>query len=264
MKVVQTKEELKEKLKEQLDLMAILADSYDNGNTIVAKSIATAVRVLMHDTSLSHSLIGQLELKDEKFFDTSFSAESIPNVKDLTRVGSFCGLVGMSVCASAKAFIPYLDEVPKEICGYVGFDDYWNRIIFIDQYNNSFSRKELILAVANQDGGAHVSPDIDKKYRQLARENSLGWKVSTDGRIWKNPEGAELAAVRQIGHELLRTLKQGYPNKKMIVSGNGVVMGGMGVWLGKPDKNIVKKVGRNEKCPCGSNLKYKKCHGKNL
>lgn len=27
------------------------------------------------------------------------------------------------------------------------------------------------------------------------------------------------------------------------------------------DKN--KKIGRNEKCPCGSDLKFKKCHGKN-
>ncbi|MEI0739338.1 SEC-C metal-binding domain-containing protein [Paenibacillus sp. JTLBN-2024] len=26
--------------------------------------------------------------------------------------------------------------------------------------------------------------------------------------------------------------------------------------------NTVPKVGRNEPCPCGSGLKYKKCHGK--
>ena len=27
------------------------------------------------------------------------------------------------------------------------------------------------------------------------------------------------------------------------------------------DKNEFKKVGRNEKCPCGSGKKYKHCHG---
>jgi len=29
-----------------------------------------------------------------------------------------------------------------------------------------------------------------------------------------------------------------------------------------PDKQV-PKVGRNEKCPCGSGVKYKKCHGIN-
>ena len=29
----------------------------------------------------------------------------------------------------------------------------------------------------------------------------------------------------------------------------------------EPAKN--KKIGRNKPCPCGSGLKYKKCHGKN-
>ena len=30
----------------------------------------------------------------------------------------------------------------------------------------------------------------------------------------------------------------------------------------KPKEEVVPKVGRNEKCPCGSGIKYKKCHGK--
>lgn len=29
-----------------------------------------------------------------------------------------------------------------------------------------------------------------------------------------------------------------------------------------PKLGVSKKVGPNEKCPCGSNIKYKKCHGK--
>lgn len=31
----------------------------------------------------------------------------------------------------------------------------------------------------------------------------------------------------------------------------------------KAQENLRKKIGRNEPCPCGSGLKYKKCHGKN-
>ena len=31
-----------------------------------------------------------------------------------------------------------------------------------------------------------------------------------------------------------------------------------------PVVNKTPKVGRNDPCPCGSGLKYKKCHGKNM
>jgi hypothetical protein len=31
----------------------------------------------------------------------------------------------------------------------------------------------------------------------------------------------------------------------------------------KIKENLRKKIGRNERCPCGSGIKYKKCHGKN-
>jgi len=34
--------------------------------------------------------------------------------------------------------------------------------------------------------------------------------------------------------------------------------------LKKPDSVRVKKIGRNEPCPCESGLKYKRCHGKQL
>ena len=30
---------------------------------------------------------------------------------------------------------------------------------------------------------------------------------------------------------------------------------------GQRQRSSTKKIGRNDKCPCGSNLKYKKCHG---
>ena len=29
----------------------------------------------------------------------------------------------------------------------------------------------------------------------------------------------------------------------------------------QPKKRAMKKVGRNDPCPCGSGKKYKKCHG---
>jgi len=262
-KISQTKTELGKQLKDQLSLLTMLADSYDAGNNLVAKSIATSIRVLVHNTPKSHSLLDQLNLKNRKFFDTSLSVKGY-NLPNTIRVSSFCGLVCISTHAGKQFFIPYLDEIPKDTFKFVDFNDYWNRIIFVDNKNNRFSRKEIVLALSNQDGGAHVDPEIDEKYKKLSRENSLGWMGSADGKIWNKLEGPELAAVRQIGHEILRTFLPKYPYKKMVTSGSGLIIGGVGVWLEtkstESKKNV--KVGRNEKCPCGSGLKYKKCHGK--
>ena len=40
--------------------------------------------------------------------------------------------------------------------------------------NNKFSRKNLILNVADTDGGTHVDPELDEKYMAFSRKNSLG------------------------------------------------------------------------------------------
>lgn len=202
-------------------------------------------------------------MKTYKFFDTStpylISNESF-------QIGSFYGLIGFGVNVN-PIIIPHLDDASPDIFGYVNFDEYWNRVIFVDQKKNTFTRKEIILAVANQDGGAHVAPEIDEKYKQLAKENSLGLEVSSDGKIWNDTQGSELAAVRQIGHEILRTFHPNYPHKKSVTSGNGYIVGGINLTLAPTaqstnSQSFIPKVSRNEKCPCGSGLKYKKCHGK--
>lgn len=55
-RIPQTEQELKIQLQNQLHLLAILANTYDAGHYLVAKSMATSVRVLVHDTQNSHSL----------------------------------------------------------------------------------------------------------------------------------------------------------------------------------------------------------------
>jgi hypothetical protein len=267
-KVIKSEDELKEDFKLQLELLKVLADQYDKGDTIVGKSIATSIRVLVYDTDNSHSLLSQLCLKNRKFFDTA--SPVVEGVSGETqRIGSFCGLVGIGVGIKNKqSYIPYLDETPGDKFGFVDFNEYWNRNIFIDNNKNKFTRKDIVLAITNQDGGAHVDPKIDEKYKQLSRQNSLGWKTSVDGKIWDNSQGSELATVRQIAHELLHTFEPDYPYKKMVTGNTGMVIGGMSFLISKTTSHIPKlliknrKIGVNEKCPCNSGLKYKKCHGK--
>ncbi len=268
-KVFKSQEELKKELDSQFKLLKVLTEQYDKGDVIIGKSIATSIRVLVHDTDDSRSLLGQLNFKNRKFFDTA-CPDIFPVPGKIQRIGSFCGLVSIGSVNNEQTYIPYLDEAPVKKFGFVNFDEFWNRIIFIDNNKNSFTRKEIVLAIANQDGGAHVDPKIEKKYKELSRENSLGWKASLDGKIWNDSCGSELAAVRQIAHELLRTFEIEYPYKKMVTGDAGFILGGMGFIISNTtDVNSItdylvnkKKIGPNKKCLCGSGQKYKKCHGK--
>ena len=51
------------------------------------------------------------------------------------------------------------------------FNDWWNEINFDDK-KNKFTRRDIVTYVANQDGGAHVDPELDESYATLTKMNS--------------------------------------------------------------------------------------------
>ncbi|PKM42871.1 MAG: hypothetical protein CVV03_09425 [Firmicutes bacterium HGW-Firmicutes-8] len=57
-KVVLTVQELEEHLREQLEFLELSAESYDRGKDGEAKRLASTIRVLVHETRSSHSLLG--------------------------------------------------------------------------------------------------------------------------------------------------------------------------------------------------------------
>ena len=70
-----------------------------------------------------------------------------------------------------------------------------------------FNRRELILALANKDGGAHVDPELDHAYADLTRNNSVGWMFS-DGQDKRPIEDVELFSVRQIAFEIIDSIER--------------------------------------------------------
>lgn len=131
-------------------------------------------------------------------------------------------------------------------------------MIFVDQKGSETSRKDLILTVANKDGGAHVDPVLDGKYADLSRRNSLAWRF-TSPRGDFPLEGPEKAAIRQITHEILKSLNPTMPMMKPKVT--ALLLLGASV-VAEEKQAVVPKVGRNAPCSCGSGKKYKHCHGK--
>jgi hypothetical protein len=207
--VPQTQQDLEHQFQEQIQFMELSASSFDKGFDAEAKHLAVSLRVLLHDTNHSHSLLGLLNRKYIKFYDTSFDYD--PN-NPLTHGG----LVAMTLPASSVApkpkYIALLDDLPMDTVPQIDFDTWWNKVVFVDRQRRSLTRKELVRTVADQDGGAHVDPALNQPYADLSRSNSLGWISSFNG-ILQPMDDPTRSAIRQIAHEVLKSLKEGYTKK---------------------------------------------------
>lgn len=254
----QSAEDLEAHFQEHLGFLQASAAAYDRGFEGEAKRIAVSIRLLVHDTRSSKSLLGQLGRKSEQFIDTA-----IPIVSGNKATHS--GLVVASIVPGVGAkYVAFLDDDPMGKRTTSDFDSWWNATVFVDSKPRVLSRKDLVLTVANQDGGAHVDAALDSAYADLSRNNSMRW-VYTDDTKSEPMGGPEKAALRQICHEVLKTF---VPNYAMTPTypGGGVLAAGMVVLDGGPSverKQQLRnqKVGRNQSCPCGSGAKFKRCCG---
>jgi hypothetical protein len=252
--------ELEKHLDEQLGFLESSAASFDTGYEGEAKRLAVTLRVLLHDTKKSHSLLGQLGRKNATFFDSAFEFNP-------ANLASHGGLVFVAVGPPRTRYVAMLDDVP--VSRFSPFDKWWAAQVFVDQERRILTREDLVLIAANQDGGAHIDPGLDETYDKLSRENALGW-VAVENGAARPMDGPERAAIRQIAHEVLKTLKPGYT--KVPSHPTGVLVGGMSMVHGaprsetpaavRPMQATERKIRRNEPCPCGSGRKYKHCHGR--
>jgi hypothetical protein len=201
--VTRPKAELEKELTEQLQLLGLACKSYDGGFEASGKHIALSVRLLVHHHGTSKALLEQLGMRSMPFHDSAGPL----NPRNLMAEHN---LVMIRMTNEGARYIPILSDSPQPVRP-VRFLDWWNNPVLKDQAGMTFCRRELILHVADTDGGAHVDSELDAQYMALSRANSLGWQFSANN-IVKALEGRpELACIRQIAHELLGSIRQSAP-----------------------------------------------------
>jgi hypothetical protein len=203
-KYQQTKADLRRHLHEHLGFLRSSAASFDAGVLGEAKRLAATTRVLLHDTKQSKSLLGQLGVKGSlRYLDTAYDY----NPKNLL---GHHGLVGMQLGpAGATYWAPLGTRKPELPSKFVSFPDWWNKLVIVDRHRARFVRRDLVLALANMDGGAHVDPALDEAYALLTRANSIGWQAF-DNKGTHALADVELYSVRQIAHELIESITRQY------------------------------------------------------
>ena len=204
-RVQRPKDELNRELVEQLQLLRHSCQAFDSGLEAVGKHISLSLRVLLHDYRQSRALLVQLGFRSGRYLT---SAPPLNPRNLLTE----CNLVTMQSSSAGAHYFPLIatGEGPFPLRP-IPFVNWWNDPVLKDNRNRTFCRRELVLNVAETDGGAHVDPELEEAYMAISRENSLGWFFGDGNTTSAVEERPELACMRQIAHEVLSTIHQYVP-----------------------------------------------------
>jgi hypothetical protein len=204
---MKTNNPLSDRFDEYTKLMTVLCDCYDGGNDIVAISIATAIRALVHDTEQSTSLLAHLGRKNGQYLNTNFR-----NSKEVVHLGLVRRInVGVNDGKGGEAkYWPLCDEryfpTPKRHFTVTSFDKWWNERVFENQ-NSYLTRRDLVLTIVNKDGGAHFDTEVDKNYDDFRKSCSGGSNlIGRQSGVKREYDNIPIyPAVRQMGYELLHS-----------------------------------------------------------
>jgi hypothetical protein len=201
--------DLHEMLKKQVSFLVASSRAFDSGFDEEGLRLAVTIRVLLHDTAASHSLLGQMGYREKMlYFDTAFEYSK-------RSVGAQSGLAMAKVSTGSAghgSWVPRLDRPPIPD-RWLGIRRWWlDDFVIRDSKGVTFNRRDLVLLAANQDGGAHVDPSLDDDYNALTRLNSMGWKYFSPQGEFDFVNGPALASIRMIAHELLISIQAHAPD----------------------------------------------------
>ncbi|MCI5147258.1 MAG: hypothetical protein D3923_17455, partial [Candidatus Electrothrix sp. AR3] len=173
--MVQVNNPIEDRYDEFLGLIKSLCVAYDSqNNDVIALSISTAIRVLVHDTNQSTSLLTHLKKKDCKYLSTNTS-----NKHDLVHLGLVRRInagVNDGVGGEAK-YWPLCDDRYFPVQAdekHIHFNTWWSGEKVFKSSKASLTRKDIILSVANKDGGAHFDTKVQDKYDHFRKTWSGG------------------------------------------------------------------------------------------
>jgi hypothetical protein len=240
-KIIRAPSEFREQLFNQLYYIDTSAKAFDDGNHHEAARLATTIRVLLHEPKNNgSSLLKLLKIKDTlRFVDTGLYRDRLDaalakryNKDNLVVAGIRRGEAGLVEERSAgggtygwfaplreKRFHPDSPHADALLTPQP-FDFWWTTPLVEASDGRLFSREELVRIMADQDGGAHVDPSLNRDYHALCTDH-LGVQkkdtmpgdepidISAAGPL---PDSLNLrnnvarASVRQIAYELALTL----------------------------------------------------------
>jgi hypothetical protein len=183
-------------LAKQLGFLWRSCAAYDQGHIDEAVRIATAIRVLVHNTKNSTSLLNHLDA-------LGISLASTVSTMDRSRSVFMFGM-GQGI-GTDKGMTWAANTDCKAIDRQLPIAEWWEQVVYIRGQLQA-TRRNLVLAAANKDGGAHVDSALTKEYEALMTTGESGWfhYPGEDG-TFRPIMDSHLMYIRQMGFELLNS-----------------------------------------------------------
>lgn len=195
--------ELREAFEVQKSALISSCRAYDEGQKWEALRLATTIYILVRDGGKKNrSILTQIGMRDSVKFAVAISPAASPR-----NLFSYTPLVMLELGGGGANFVPRLSEFPSGR-RMLQFNEWWDRDLVFrsggDQHR--MTRKKLVFALRNLDGGAHYDEEIlDPNYIEMTHGKSWMF-ISPDGT--KRPvRQLELASMRQIAWEVLDSLE---------------------------------------------------------
>ena len=207
-RIAKSKALLQGELRDQLALLQSYCKSYDAGQPRFAKPISNTLRLLLHHRGNSNSLLQQLNLRSGRFFTV---APPLDPRNELTE----CNLMSLqsTMVEGGKVKSEFVPRFTLGVGKYkqrVPFPEWWNNPVAKGTQSQVMCRREIVLAVADTDGGSHVDPGLEPVYTRFRSGAFFAWYSFAGGheQLVHSPQSA---CLRTIAHELLITLEKYTP-----------------------------------------------------
>jgi hypothetical protein len=197
--VKRTPEELKEALLTQLRRLHRLALQYDKGDVEVAVDLSATLHTLLNPNRPDATLkrfVG-IDVKTLKFASTPEHGLPFRLVHSLGQGHSPVG-------EESELQASYEPRYDRDVFHFptVAFDDWYSKEAVFQLAAGPITREDLIDAVRNREGGAHLDDKIPPKYATVSRQEEFKHSISDGKKSAESDVGAQYASIRQIAFEV--------------------------------------------------------------
>lgn len=189
-----------DKLCEQFRFLGRSARLYEQGAEDEALRMATALRVVLHDTQSSRSLFQHLGLTNTQMLSSSRGH------------GNWHDYLAQEINLSSSEPVRMRPLLGCQFAE-VPFARWWSDEPVFVHRSKDYSRRLICLSAANKDGGAHVDSKLEEYYEILAAGQYMlgitgnleygGHPPPFPQGVTTYPRNAHLALIRQFTHEFL-------------------------------------------------------------
>ncbi|WBP92803.1 hypothetical protein O6072_15915 [Mycolicibacterium neoaurum] len=191
-------------LRSHIGFLERSAQRYDAGHEDESLNVSNSLRTIFHDTRRTTSLLTHLKLdKTDMLSSSRGHGDAQDYLCHLIHLGGPRPIIMKPLLGTSFIEIP--------------LTRWWDGEPVFVHDGVPYTRRNIVLSVAEKDGGTHVDEELEPYYRVLiAGEYAIGitGNLTYDGPapfpqgVTIYPDNAHLALIRQFAHEVLRSAER--------------------------------------------------------